>query len=125
MKRKYLVELSEQEREYLHKLISSGTAPARKLNRARILLKADVTGKHAEAQALSDRQIARILETSTATVQRARERFYEGGLQGVLKRSKPDRLYKRSLEGRAEAHPDRLGLLRTSTRAHSLVFEAS
>ena len=65
MKKEYLVELSEQEREYLHKLISSGTAPARsKLNRARILLKADV-GKHAEAQALSDRQIARILETST------------------------------------------------------------
>jgi transposase len=103
MKKKYLVELSEQEREYLHKLISSGTAPARKLNRARILLKVDV-GKHAEAKTLSDRQIARMLETSTATVQRARERFYEGGLQGALERSKPDRVYKRSLEGRAEAH---------------------
>src|SRR5829696_5765757 len=60
MKKKYLVELSELEREYLHKLISSGTAPARKLNRARILLKVDV-GKHAEQQALSDRQIARML----------------------------------------------------------------
>ena len=60
MKKKYLVELTEQEREYLHKLISSGTAPARKLNRARILLKADV-GKHAETQALSDRQIAQML----------------------------------------------------------------
>ena len=55
MKKKYLVELSEQQREYLHKLISSGSAPARKLNRARILLKADDVGKHAEAQALSDR----------------------------------------------------------------------
>ena len=53
MKKKYLVELSEQEREYLHKLIPSGTALARKLNRARILLKADVV-KHAEPQALSD-----------------------------------------------------------------------
>ena len=53
MKKKYLFELSEQEREYLHKLIPSGTAPARKLNRARILLKADVV-KHAEPQALSD-----------------------------------------------------------------------
>jgi hypothetical protein len=60
MRKKYLVELSEQEREYLHKLISSGTAPARKLNRACILLKVDV-GKHAEAKALSDRQIARML----------------------------------------------------------------
>ena len=72
------------------------------MNRARILLKADV-GKHAEAQALIDRRIAQMLETSTATVQRARERFYEGGLQAALERSKPDRVYKRSLEGRAEA----------------------
>jgi transposase len=103
MKKKYLVELSEQERVYLHKLISSGSAPARKLNRARILLKTDI-GNHAEAQALSDRQIAQMLDTSIATVQRARERFYEGGLQAALERSKPDRVYKRSLEGRAEAH---------------------
>ncbi len=75
MRKKYVVELTKEEREYLHKLISAGTAPARKLNRARILLKADV-GKPAEAQALIDRQIAQMLETSTATVQRARERFY-------------------------------------------------
>ena len=104
MRKEYFVELTNEEREYLHKLISSGSAPARKLNRARILLKADVEGKHAEAQALSDRQIAQMLETSIATVQRARERFYEGGLQTALERSKPDRLYRRSLEGRAEAH---------------------
>jgi transposase len=102
MRKKYVVELTKEEREYLHKLISAGSAPARKLNRARILLKADV-GKHAEAEALIDRQIAQMLETSTATVQRARERFYEGGLQAALERSKPDRVYKRSLEGRAEA----------------------
>jgi hypothetical protein len=90
MKKEYVVELSKEEREYLHKLISSGSAPARKLNRARILLKADVVGKHAEAQPLSDRQIDRMLETSIATVQRARERFYEGGLQTALERSKPE-----------------------------------
>ena len=41
MKKKYIVELTEEEREYLHKLISSGSAPVRKLNRARILLKVD------------------------------------------------------------------------------------
>ena len=53
-------QLTEEEREYLHELISSGTAPARRLNRARILLKADV-GKHAKGEALIDRQIARML----------------------------------------------------------------
>jgi hypothetical protein len=124
MKKQYLVELTEQQREYLHKLISSGSAPARKLNRARILLKAD-EGKHAEGEALSDRQIAQMLETSIATVQRARERFYEGGLQAALERSKPDRVYRRSLEGRAEAHLNRPGLLRSATRTGLLVFEAA
>ena len=89
MRKKYVVELTEEEREYLHKLISAGSAPARvsKLNRARILLKTDV-GKHAEAEAFIDRQIAQMLETSTATVtatvQRVRERFYEGGLEAAL-----------------------------------------
>ena len=29
MKKQYLLEMSEQEREHLHKLISSGSAPAR------------------------------------------------------------------------------------------------
>jgi hypothetical protein len=72
MRKKYIVQLTEEEREQLHKLISSGTAPARKLNRARILLKADV-GKHAKGEALIDREIARMLETSPATVQRVRE----------------------------------------------------
>ncbi len=54
MRKKYIVQLTEEEREYLHNLISSGTAPARKLNRARILLKADI-GKHAEGEALIDK----------------------------------------------------------------------
>jgi hypothetical protein len=39
MNRKYVVVLTEAERERLRKLISAGTAPARMLNRARILLK--------------------------------------------------------------------------------------
>ena len=36
--KKYLVELTQDERQRLHKLISAGSAPARMLNRARILL---------------------------------------------------------------------------------------
>ncbi len=101
--KKYVVELTQDEREQLHKLISAGSASARMLNRARILLKADV-GKHAEGEPLIDRQIAPMLETSTATVQRIRERFCRQGLDAALERSAPDRLYERSFDGRAEAH---------------------
>jgi len=100
--KKYVVELTADEREQLHKLISAGSASARMLNRARILLKADV-GKHAQGRPLIDREIAPMLETSTATIQRVRERFCGQGLDAALERSKPDRLYERTFDGRAEA----------------------
>lgn len=100
--KKYVVELTQGEREHLYGLISAGSAPARMLNRARILLKADV-GEHAQGRPLIDRQIAPMLETSTATVQRVRERFCRQGLDAALERSAPDRLYERAFDGRAEA----------------------
>lgn len=102
MKKRYVVELTEDERGSLKKLISRGTAPARMLNRARILLKADV-GKHSEGETLPDDAIAGMLETSAATVGRVRTRFWRQGLEAALERSAPDRIYERSLDGRAEA----------------------
>jgi hypothetical protein len=67
-----------------------------------------------------------MLETSAATVQRVRERFYEGGFEAALERSLPDRVYKRSLDGRAEARL--IALVHAPNLpegAQSLVFEAS
>ncbi len=103
MKKKYVVELTKEERERLRGLVWAGIAPARMLTRARILLKADIGG-HAEGPSLFDREIAGMLETSRATVGRVRERFCRQGLDAALERSLPDRVYKRSLDGRAEAH---------------------
>ncbi len=103
MRKKYVVELTKEERERLLMLIRAGEAPARMLNRARVLLKAD-RGEHAsEGSALADREIARMLETSSATVGRVRERFFRQGLDAALERSMPDRVYERSFDGRAEA----------------------
>lgn len=109
MRKKYVVELTKEERGRLLKLIRTGEAPARMLNRARILLKAD-QGEHSEVEngaaagpAPPDREISRMLETSTDTVGRVRERFWRQGLDAALERSAPDRLYERSFDGRAEA----------------------
>ena len=99
MNKKYVVKLTKAERERLSKLVSSGSAPARMLNRARVLLKADVEGPHA----WTDERIAEALDTSVATVGRVRKRFCWQGLDAALKRSLPDRVYERSLDGRAEA----------------------
>jgi hypothetical protein len=105
MNKKYVVDLTEVERKRLRKLISTGSAPARMLNRARILLKADV-GEHVAEEALIDKEIAEMLDTSTTTVQRERERFCRQGLE----RSLPDKDL-RAFSGRASRSPsDRPGL---------------
>ena len=104
MRKKYVVELTKEERERLLKLIRVGEAPARMLNRARILLKAD-QGEHSEGGGPppGDREIAGMLETSSATVGRVRERFFRQGLEAALERSMPDRVYEHTFDGRAEA----------------------
>lgn len=91
----YIVDLTPEERRALLKLIKQGEGRARKLNRARILLKAD--------ESLSDEQIARALDTSSATAGRVRQRFVEKGLEAALS-ERPRCGQKPKLSGREEAH---------------------
>jgi transposase len=99
--KKYVVKLSVDERERLDSLIRSGKHPARKLTRARILLKADA-GEAGEGW--SDSQIASALDTGLATVARIRQQLVEEGFDSVLtpKRS-PASARLRIFDGAAEA----------------------
>jgi hypothetical protein len=98
---KYTVMLSEEDRAYLRTLIGLGTAPARLLAHARILLKAD---RGDGGPAWTDAAIAGALEVHPATVGRIRRSFVDGGLDVALHRKAPDRVYARRLDGAAEAH---------------------
>ncbi len=100
MKKKYPVILSETEREELKQLIAAGTAPARKLTHARILLKAD---QSPEGPGWVDEAIAEAVETSQPTVSRVRKRYFEEGLEAALDRRPPNREYRRKLDGEQEA----------------------
>jgi len=93
--REYTVELNEAERIELKKLISSGLAPARKLTRARILLKVD--------EGFSKTAISRALDVTNATVTYVCRSFQTQRL-AAIERKKPAREYKHSLDGEAEAH---------------------
>lgn len=98
---KYAVALSEVERAQLRTLVGRGTAPARLLTRARILLKAD---QGEGGAAWTDAAIAGALEVHPTTVARVRRQFVEHGLDAALARKRPDRVYQRALDGTAEAH---------------------
>ena len=79
--KKYVVTLSAEERARLEALIRTGKHSARKLLRARILLKADASEA---GEALTDSQIAVGLRTSPVTVARVRQQLVEEGVDGVL-----------------------------------------
>jgi hypothetical protein len=80
--KKYVVKLSDAEREQLNATINKGKHPARQLLRPRILPKADASDA---GEGWSDSQIAAAPETSVDTVARTRQRLVEGGLERALK----------------------------------------
>ena len=96
--KKYVVTLSTEERERLQTLIRSGKHSARKLMRARILLKADASQA---GHAWSDSQIADGLDTSLVTVARIRQQLVEEGV--VTPKRSPDPARKRIFDGASEA----------------------
>lgn len=91
--KKYHIELTGQERSVLEQMLRRGIHSARKLTRARILLKADL--------GLRDEDIAQELDTSTPTAERLRRRFTEVRLGSLDERPRPGR--KRLLEQKGEA----------------------
>jgi transposase len=100
MYKKYVVRLTEEERQQIEKLVRRGRAHARSLLYGRILLKADADGP----DRWTDERISEALEVSTDTVARERRRFCEDGLEVALMPKKPGRPRRRVLDGRAEAH---------------------
>jgi hypothetical protein len=81
--KKYVVQLSGEEREQLDTLIRKGKSPARRLLKARILLKADVSEA---GEGWSDTRIIRALDTSPSMVYRVRKQLVEEGFEAVLSR---------------------------------------
>jgi transposase len=100
MNTKYAVHLTEAERARLRTLIGRGTAPARQLTRARLLLKAN---QGEGGSGWSDVAIAGALDVHRATVARVRRQYVTAGLQATLDRAPPDRVYPRKVDGAVEA----------------------
>src|SRR5262245_27663616 len=100
MNTKYAVHLTEVERARLRTLIGQGSAPARQVTRARILLKAN-QGEGGSGWA--DVAIAGALDVHRATVARVRREYVTTGLQATLDRTPPDRVYPRKVDGAVEA----------------------
>jgi transposase len=85
----------------LESVIRGGKESARSQIHARILLKTDL-GE--QGPGWTDQQIAQALDIGTATVERVRRRFVEGGwLDALVRRPQPERPEQRKMDGELEA----------------------
>ena len=101
MRKRHIVVLSEEERARLRTLIGQGTAPARALTHARILLKAN---QGEAGPGWTDAAIAVAVEVNPVTVARVRMKYVAAGLDAAVYRKPPARSYRRRLDGEQEAH---------------------
>lgn len=99
MEKKYIVRLSDEERNELHEVIKKLKGSSQKVRRAHILLKADANGPN-----WTDAKIADAFACRTKTVENLRQRLVTEGFQVSLngkKRENPPNPKK--LDGRQEA----------------------
>ena len=96
---KYVVRLTDEERQTLQQLVVGPRVARDKALRARMLLKADVDGP-----GWSDGQIADAFEVGVSTIHRLRQRVVEDGLEAALHRQPLARTKPRKLDGVQEAH---------------------
>jgi transposase len=101
MKKRYIVNLTRDEREALTQLVRKQRVSGFKRQRARILLKAD--------DDLAYQEIADELEVGLVTVERVRKRCIERGVEACLERKPQENPSRpRKLDGAAEAQLVRL-----------------
>jgi hypothetical protein len=77
--KKYIVELTDEERSVLRDVVKKLKGTSQKVKRANILLKADAGGP-----GWTDARIAEAFECRTKTVENVRQRFVERGFEEAL-----------------------------------------
>ncbi len=99
MQKKYIVRLSDEERDTLREVVKKLKGTSQKVRRAQILLKADANGP-----SWSDDRMADAFSCRTRTVEKVRQRLVERGFNETLdgkKRATPPT--EKLLDGQQEA----------------------
>ena len=99
--KKYIVELTTEERSQLKDILNADRMAAHKRRHARMLLKAD-QGQHGPAWI--DARIAEAFDVKPLAVQRLRQRLVERGFDATLEHGNRGSYRVKALDGRAEAH---------------------
>ena len=99
MQKKYIVRLTDDERDILRSVVKKLKGSSQKVRRAQMLLKADADGPN-----WPDRQIAEAFSCRTKTVENVRQKLVTEGFDASLNRKKRDTAPRtKLLDGEQEA----------------------
>ncbi|MCK9405943.1 MAG: IS630 family transposase [Methanothrix sp.] len=99
---KYIVTLTEEERETLSDIASKGKQRSQKILNALILLGCD-KGEY-QTEHSTNEDMSRVLQISMRKIDRVKKRFVEGGLDAALDKRTGNRIYAKKTDGDFEAH---------------------
>lgn len=99
-RKKHIIAVSPEDRNYLEQFSRTGKAAAYAITHARILLKANVNQPDG---GWTDSEISETLDVSVATIERARQRCCDEGIEACLKQGSRSPRVK-LLDGGQEAH---------------------
>lgn len=100
--KKFIVTLSQEERNFLTGLTSKGKHRSQKLLNALTLLACDEGDQQKKRS--TNEEIARVLNTSMRKIDRVKKRFVMDGLDVALNGKKGGRVYAKKADGDFEAH---------------------
>ena len=100
--KKYIVTLTEDEREALGVLTSKGKHKSQKILNALILLGCDES--EFQKKRSTNKEIARVLNISMKKIDRVKRRFVLEGVDTALTGRKGSRIYAKKVDGDFEAH---------------------
>ena len=99
-RQKIIITLSLKDQKFLEQLLSNGTAPARTIRRAQILLNSNRKGK----KQYTTEELADLLSTKKQTVSRVLKEFEVSGIECIYRKKRKTPPVESKITGEVEAH---------------------
>jgi transposase len=98
---KYTIKLSKEEVSELTAIVNKGSHTSQSYRAAYVLLNVDL-GEYSLGKSTNE-QICKMLKIGMRTVDRIKQKCFEGGLERALERDKGFRVYEKKVDGDLEA----------------------
>jgi hypothetical protein len=103
---KYKIKLTKEEVAELTAIVNKGSHTSQSYRAAYVLLNVD-EGEFSQGKSTGV-EICKVMKIGMRTIDRIKQKCFEGGIEKALERDKGNRIYEKKVDGNLEAHIIRL-----------------